>query len=641
MILVQETWTTQYCQLCLNGYIYHNYPRKSKDPKAKRASGGIGIFIKSDILNIEIVDISKSDNVVWIKIQNVLFCDDIYVGIVYMPPESSRYAMAKDIFSVLAEDIFSLSVNGHILLCGDFNARTGLLSDFHLNCHGSLGHSSDDLPYFVDHYENITVERVNQDKNVNSYGRDLIDLCKSAGIYIVNGRTGSDKDLGRFTRVDTTGCSVVDYLLCSLKFKSYLVNFKIGDKVPESDHLPIEFDLSINTQDKIKSKLNSRDCYNTETWCRYKINDVGLDEFKQNILNEHTLKLMEKVNEAMIFNDNVNIVSSLYSKILLDAADKSFAKYKTGVLKKTGAQPIWFDNECKIARKRAICAYKENDKYNAEAIQCRNQYRALKQKKIRAFRKSLHEKIDNCNDGKQQSMWYILNPYLNRKTSIGLMNEEFYDAFSILADNQAEISDLDYENSVKLFLSNYDNGNLDELCTDSNINAVLNSNITFQELNSVIVKLQNKKSPGIDAITPELTKHCPDSIIHQLVTLFNYILEKREYPDNWVMGTRIPVPKIHNPKSVDNYRQVTILPLFTKLFESILCNRLTFINEAYSKVDLNNGGFLKGSQTSDNALILLGCIQSQLYKQEIVFKKDKATLHVTSKICENTVNYYN
>ena len=28
-------------------------------------------------------------------------------------------------------------------------------------------------------------------------------------------------------------------------------------------------------------------------------------------------------------------------------------------------------------------------------------------------------------------------------------------------------------------------------------------------------------------------------------------------------------------------------------------------------------------------------------KQEIVFKKDKATLHVTSKICENTVNYYN
>ena len=47
---------------------------------------------------------------------NVLFCDDKYVGVVYMPPECSRYAMAKDILRVLAEDIFSLSVNGHVLL---------------------------------------------------------------------------------------------------------------------------------------------------------------------------------------------------------------------------------------------------------------------------------------------------------------------------------------------------------------------------------------------------------------------------------------------------------------------------------------------------------------------------------------------
>ena len=69
-----------------------------------------------------------------------------------------------------------------------------------------------------------------------------------------------------------------------------------------------------------------------------------------------------------LFNDNVNIVSSLYSKILLDATDKSFAKYKTGASQKTGAQPIWFDNICIIARKRAIYEYKETDKYNAEAI---------------------------------------------------------------------------------------------------------------------------------------------------------------------------------------------------------------------------------------------------------------------------------
>ena len=31
----------------------------------------------------------------------------------------------------------------------------------------------------------------------------------------------------------------------------------------------------------------------------------------------------------------------------------------------------------------------------------------------------------------------------------------------------------------------------------------------------------------------------------------------------------------------------------------------------------------------------------KITKQEIVFKKDKATLHVISKRCEDTVNYSN
>ena len=35
------------------------------------------------------------------------------------------------------------------------------------------------------------------------------------------------------------------------------------------------------------------------------------------------------------------------------------------------------------------------------------------------------------------------------------------------------------------------------------------------------------------------------------------------------------------------------------------------------------------------------CKNSEKNKQDIVFKKDKATLHVISKRCEDTVNYSN
>ena len=63
---------------------------------------------------------------------------------------------------------------------------------------------------------------------------------------------------------------------------------------------------------------------------------------------------------------------------------------------------------------------------------------------------------------------------------------------------------------------------------------------------------------------------------------------------------------------VDNYRGITVLPIFEKIFEISVHNRLQFINEAFCKVDESNGGFLKGRSTSDNIFILNGLIQKQL-----------------------------
>ena len=45
--------------------------------------------------------------------------------------------------------------------------------------------------------------------------------------------------------------------------------------------------------------------------------------------------------------------------------------------------------------------------------------------------------------------------------------------------------------------------------------------------------------------------------------------------------------------------------------------------------------YMENSKFSLVFFVVLHC------EQEIVFKKDKATLHVTSKICENTINFYN
>ena len=70
----------------------------------------------------------------------------------------------------------------------------------------------------------------------NKHGIQLLELCKTIGLLIINGRLGQDKGIGDFTRQDTTGCSVVDYMLCNPELFCELYDFKIASKFPESDH---------------------------------------------------------------------------------------------------------------------------------------------------------------------------------------------------------------------------------------------------------------------------------------------------------------------------------------------------------------------------------------------------------------------
>ena len=49
-----------------------------------------------------------------------------------------------------------------------------------------------------------------------------------------------------------------------------------------------------------------------------------------------------------------------------------------------------------------------------------------------------------------------------------------------------------------------------------------------------------------------------------------------------------------------------------KIFEIVVYRRLAFVNEAYNETDRYNGGFLRGSRTSDNIFVLNGLIERQL-----------------------------
>ena len=123
---------------------------------------------------------------------------------------------------------------------------------------------------------------------------------------------------------------------------------------------------------------------------------------------------------------------------------------------------------------------------------------------------------------------------------------------------------------------------------------ILNNNFTLDEINSAIAGLKCNKSPGIDSIPAEFIKQCSDAIAPDLTDLFNYIIEMRQFPESWAEGIRTSVYKAGPRNDPKNYRGITVLSIFEKIFEILVQRRLDFIKHAYEQSDRYNGGFVKG-----------------------------------------------
>ena len=86
----------------------------------------------------------------------------------------------------------------------------------------------------------------------------------------------------------------------------------------------------------------------------------------------------------------------------------------------------------------------------------------------------------------------------------------------------------------------------------------------------------------------------------------------RDFPQCWAEGIRSTIYKCGNSNLPENYRGMTILPILEKVFEIAVYRRLSFVNEAFCKVDEHNGGIFNGRRTSDNLFIIAGLAQRQL-----------------------------
>ena len=73
---------------------------------------------------------------------------------------------------MLEEEVDRYIEKHHLLLCGDFNSRTGQAPDYEI----------------IDTNVNVPNQSSTEDKVSNKYGPLLLNFCINTGLKIVNGR---------------------------------------------------------------------------------------------------------------------------------------------------------------------------------------------------------------------------------------------------------------------------------------------------------------------------------------------------------------------------------------------------------------------------------------------------------------------
>lgn len=103
------------------------------------------------------------------------------------------------------------------------------------------------------------------DQVLNTQGRQLLDLCLSARLRILNGRFLGDL-LGNCTCIKHNGCSVVDYVLTSTSMLSSVNYCIVEEPTYLSDHEQTVTILSCRATNSTKTDLNTGTTVKSYQW---------------------------------------------------------------------------------------------------------------------------------------------------------------------------------------------------------------------------------------------------------------------------------------------------------------------------------------------------------------------------------------
>lgn len=248
-------------------------------------------------------------------------------------------------------------------------------------------------------------------------------------------------------------------------------------------------------------------------------------------------------------------------------------------------------------------------------------YRNIYNRLIKASKKAhFYRKIENSN-GNSKVIWNTINEALNNNSNSASI-ESIMSEGELISDN-IEISNVfnSHFSNIGASVSNrapkVTKDFMDYLPPPQPRSIFLKPTSPIEIVNTVI-HMNSKKSTDINDLSIYLLKKVIQYVASPLSHIINLSLETGRFPDAFKITKCIPIFKNKGSRlDPNNYRGISIINCFSKIFEKILSEQLiTFLNEN-DFFDHKQFGFLRNRSTNMALIRLLNEITSAINEDKI------------------------
>ena len=594
---VVETFLRDNESFNIDGFTYFSQNRNNIHKRAKRGSGGVGIFVRNrlfEMFTVTVLDETVED-ILWLKLCSKQSQDNLVVCVCYLPPSDSvRNNDPESFYCTLLEQVYAYQNEGRLFVCGDFNSRVG-----------------DDAEY-IEGVDDVAPRTV-IDHVSNSNGDLLIDFLTDCGLCMINGRIGHND----YTHVSHRGKSVVDFvfvpyeqLIHVLDFRVTLMTDLINDiqlqgnaHVP--DHSLITWSVAVSRKalhsnsvhdNSSTSNSASRTCYDTTRIPGNFMSESDNIQLITDAVHRIEKQLNEEKNVCSAYNTFVQIIKNEMDKTIPKRSNGGNAK--RGFNKKSLYKPYWNDtlqeawnSVCEKERLWLRCNGNKNIKqkrrsdYNVQ----RKIFDKLNRQYKRSYQLSEQQRLKNLNNSNNSRFFWReigkIGMHNDRKLQIPM---EIINEQGVVSADVDVVLDRWKSDYSKLFdnknVDNFDNDHLREITDLYNSNSVphcdrdnsnLNADITKEEVKNSIFRSKLRKAPGLDGLPVEVLRN--PICIDLLYKIIDFAFKSGTVPRDWNTCLIKPIPKseTNDPRDPLSYRGISLISIPCKIYADILNVRLS------------------------------------------------------------------